>query len=324
MIHVEPKDLSVKEIMDLLVGGVSPRPIALASTISSDGVRNLSPFSFFNAFGGNPPTVAFSPSRRQRDNTTKDTYNNLMATKECVIQTVTYAMVHQVSLASTEYESHIDEFVKCGLTPIPSDIVKPDRVKESPFQMECMLNQMIHLGDGGASGNLAICEVVKFHMTEDIFNNGVIQPELLDAVGRNSANFYTRANGDAIFEVEKPIGRKGVGFDQLPGYIKNSHIYSGNDLGQFANSEKIPTKDEVHIFLNTINTVEASEEIFLRFKQQKKYKEMFAVAIVLLKSDHPEARTFIEQAAKCALQCNNTEFALQAAVSLSILDPEKE
>ncbi len=324
MIHAETKDLSVQEIQGFLLGGVAPRPIALASTLSKDGNRNLSPFSFFNAFGANPPTVAFSPARRQRDKSTKDTYQNLVDTKECVIQTVTYAMIQQVSLASTEYESDVDEFVKCGLTPIPSDMIKPDRVKESPFQMECKLVQMIHLGDGGGSGNLAICEVIKFHIAEDIFENGVIHPELIDAVGRNSANFYTRASGDAIFEIEKPIGRMGVGYDQLPAYIKESRVYSGNDLGQFANSENIPTKNEAQNFLNTINTVKASEEIFLRFKRQNKYEEMFSVAITLFKSDHPKARTFIELAAKCALQCNATEFAWKAAVSLSVLDHKKE
>ncbi len=101
MLHFDPKQISVNEVFRLILGGVAPRPIALVSTLSAEGHRNLSPFSFFNAFGGNPPTVVFSPSRRQRDSSTKHTYENLMATKECVIQAVTYAMVQQVSLAST-------------------------------------------------------------------------------------------------------------------------------------------------------------------------------------------------------------------------------
>lgn len=323
MINVETKDLSVKEAQDFLLGGIAPRPIALVSTLSKDGIRNLSPFSFFNAFGANPPTVAFSPSRRQRDNTTKDTYQNLVDTNECVIQTVTHAMVQQVSLASTEYDSDVDEFVKSGLTPIPSDIVKPDRVKESPFQMECKLKQMIHLGEGGGSGNLAVCEVLKFHIAEEIFENGVIQPELIDAVGRNSANYYTRASGVAIFEVEKPIGRTGVGYDQLPEFIKDSHVYSGNDLGQLANIEKIPSQEEIQLFLDSIKTVESSEEMFRRFEREENDEKMFALAVALFKTKHPKAVTFIELAAKCALKSSKTEIAWKMAASPLVLNKSK-
>jgi flavin reductase (DIM6/NTAB) family NADH-FMN oxidoreductase RutF len=198
MLHIDPKEKSVGEVFDYLLGGVAPRPIALVSTLSADGEPNLAPFSFFNAFGGNPPTVAFSPSRRRRDGTTKDTYHNLMATKECVIQVVTYEIHQQVNLASGEYEAGVDEFAKSGFTPVASDIVKPARVAESPFQMECKLKEIINLGDGPGSGNLCICEVVRFHIDERLFNDkGVIDPQLIDLVGRNSARFWTRAHGDA-------------------------------------------------------------------------------------------------------------------------------
>src|SRR5689334_3099113 len=139
MKHVNPKDISIQEVQKYILGGVAPRPIALVSTLSASGEQNLSPFSFFNAFGANPPVIAFSPSRRVRDGSFKDTYYNLVETKECVVQVVTYPMVEQVSLASTEYENNIDEFIKSGLTPLDSYMVKPKRVKESPFQMECVL-----------------------------------------------------------------------------------------------------------------------------------------------------------------------------------------
>ncbi|MEJ5263391.1 MAG: flavin reductase family protein, partial [Ignavibacterium sp.] len=142
MKSILPKELSVPEVQRLLQGGIGPRPIALVSTISKNGANNLTPFSFFNVFGANPPVIAFSPSRRGKDGSLKDTYLNLMDTKECVVNAVTYSMVEQISLASTEYEYGIDEFVKSGLTPIGSDLVKPKRVKESPFQMECKLLEM--------------------------------------------------------------------------------------------------------------------------------------------------------------------------------------
>ena len=135
MLHFEPKELTVPKLHQILLGGIAPRPIALVSTISDSGINNLTPFSFFNVFGANPPIIAFSPSRRGRDGSLKDSYNNIITNKECVVQAVTYSMVEQISLASTEYAPDIDEFIKTGLTPIDSDLVKPKRVKESPFQM---------------------------------------------------------------------------------------------------------------------------------------------------------------------------------------------
>ncbi len=204
--HIKSSDLSPQDALALLVGGVSPRPIALVSTLSKDGINNLAPFSFFNAFGSNPPMVAFCPARRTRDGTLKDTYHNLMATKECVIQAVTYSMVKQVNITSAEWPPEVSEFEKSGLTPIPSHIVKPKRVKESPFQMECRLKQMISFGEGKGSGNIAICEVLLFHIAEKVLKDGLIYPPFLDVVGRCGGVFYTRASGDALFELPQPKG----------------------------------------------------------------------------------------------------------------------
>ncbi|MBT8391726.1 MAG: flavin reductase family protein, partial [Ignavibacteria bacterium] len=278
MLHYEPKDLSIPEVHKLLLGGVAPRPIALASTISKDGINNLSPYSFFNAFGANPPVVAFSPSRRGRDATFKDTYNNLIDTKECVIQAVTHSMVEQISLASAEYATDVDEFVKSGLTPIDSDLVKPKRVKESPFQIECKLIEMKSYGDGGAAANLAICEVLKFHVADDLFTNGVIDPLKIDLVARMSGNFYSRA-GNGVFEVEKPIGKKCIGYDQIPKHIRESEIYSANDLGKFGNSESFPDDKSVKEFIQKVidekqDNFENNIEAFLRYQRLNEYKKM--------------------------------------------------
>lgn len=306
---VEPKDLPVAEVHKLLLGGVGPRPIALASTISPEGIVNLSPFSFFNAFGANPPTVCFSPSRRVRDNTVKDTYNNLIATGECVIQSVTYAMVQQVSLASTEYESDVDEFVKSGLTPVPSDIVKPPRVKESPFQMECRLSQMVHLGDGPGSGNLAICEVLKFHVDDSIMENGIIHPQRIDLVARMSANFYSRAHGEAIFEVAKPIGRQGIGVDRLPDFIRTSDILTGNNLGQLGNCETLPASEEIRAFLQGHPSMSGDAAMLLRLEEARDYQSIFRVARGFETEDPSAAAEWMMLAAKQALDANNVDFA---------------
>ena len=320
MLHYEPKEISFPEFHKLLLGGVGPRPIALVSTLSADGKNNLSPFSFFNAFGVNPPMIAFSPARRGKDASLKDTYNNLIATRECVVQSVAFSMVEQISLASTEYSTDVDEFIKSGLTPIDSDVVKPKRVKESPFQMECKLVEMKSYGESGGSANIAICEVLKIHVSEDIFTNGIIDPQKIDLVGRMSGNFYCRANGEAIFEVEKPITKKGIGYDQLPDFIKQSHVFTANNLAKFANVESIPGEKSVRDFISELGKekfsgFEQSEEAFYRYLRLSNYKYMMRTAIQFVNEDHPKAKYLSELAAKCALENNDPEFAWNAVLS---------
>lgn len=317
--HLDPKEAAIADIQKLLLGGVAPRPIALVSTISENGENNLSPFSFFNAFGANPPVVAFSASRRVRDGSLKDTYNNLMSNKECVIQAVTHSIVEQVSLASTEYDTGIDEFVKSGLTPIESVLVKPKRVKESPFQMECKLIDMINLGNNKGSGNLAICEVVYFHADDDLFENNIIHPDLIDLVGRNSGDFYTRASGTALFEIEKPLIKKGIGYDNLPQFIKDSHVFSANNLGRLGNSEKIPDENQVIEFINSINRIEASKEMYNRALLAKNHNNMLKCALSIKNIEKSVINFYLGQIAKVALENNDTDFAWKTILYTNLI-----
>lgn len=323
MLHFEPKDFPQPKVHRIMLGGIAPRPIALVSTLSEDGIPNLTPFSFFNAFGSNPPIIAFSPARRGRDASLKDTYHNLVRTRECVVHSVTYDMVEQISLASTEYPSEVDEFIKSGLTPIDSDIVKPKRVKESPFHMECKVRDIMSYGEGGGSANIFICEVLKFHVAEDIFKDGVIHPDLIDLVSRMSANFYCRASGSAVFEVEKPVLKKGIGYDNLPFFMKESEIYSANNLGKFANIESIPGDDEVTGFINEIKNLplenfEVSVEAFFRYKRLKKYQYMLKTLLVFEKeeviNENSKLKSFYEMTAKTALEENDIDFAWKTAL----------
>jgi flavin reductase (DIM6/NTAB) family NADH-FMN oxidoreductase RutF len=319
MLHYETKDIPFQQVHKLLLGGVAPRPIALVSTISEDGINNLTPFSFFNAFGANPPIIAFSPSRRGRDGTLKDTYHNLTRIRECVVQCVTYSMVEQASLASTEYLPEVDEFVKSGFTPINSDLVKPKRVKESPFQMECKVLQIISFNDLPSSANIVICEVLKFHVAEDLFVNGIIRPERIDLVARMSGDFYCRANGDAIFEIEKPISKKGIGFDNIPDFIKTSEIYSANDLGKLANTEKLPSTYKPENFLHEVlsvgdEQVEFTFESFYRYQSRDDYKNMLRCLVYLKDSEPLGLKSKIELTAKTSLKKNDLEFAWNTAL----------
>lgn len=323
MISFSPGKETVARVFDSLLGGVAPRPIALVSTISKDGIRNLSPFSFYNAFGGNPPTIAFSPSRRRRDNTTKDTYHNLIATEECVVQAVTYSIVQQVNLASGEFDADTDEFIRSGLTPIPSELVKPARVKESPFQMECRLKQMIALGDGPGSGNLAICEVIRFHVSEEIVDeNGVIIPDRIDLVGRNSAHFYTRAHGPAIFEVATPLSKNIVGYDGLPGHVKESPILSANNLGRLGNVKAIPTVEEAKKLLAECKAVDIGQTAFANYQKNDDYRSMLAACISMARGQNAEAIEMFHSTAKVALKTDEVEFAWKVLVLSSLSNEE--
>lgn len=246
MLKINPQEVAIAKLHGHLLGAVGPRPIALASTIDEDGRPNLSPFSFFNVFSANPPIAIFSPARRVRNNTTKHTLENVLKNKEVVINVVSHAMVQQTSLSSTEYGLGVNEFDKAGFTPIASETVKPFRVQESPVQLECVVNEVISLGDEGGAGNLVICEIKLVHIKEEILNEaGKIDPNKIDLVGRMGGNWYCRASQDAIFEVEKPLTTLGIGIDQIPTDIRNSEVLSGNDLGILGNVENIPTTEEV-------------------------------------------------------------------------------
>jgi len=250
MLSILPQEVSTGKLHGYLLSAVSPRPIAFASTLDGVGNVNLSPFSFFNVFSANPPILVFSPARRVRDNTTKHTLENILITKEVVINIVNYDMVQQMSLSSTEYPDGVNEFIKSGLTEVASDIVKPPRVQEAPVQFECKVNDVIALGNQGGAGNLVIAEVVKLHIKESVLDaDGKIDANKIDAVARMGGNWYNRSR-EGMFEVIKPIKTRGIGVDALPKSIKNSKILSGNDLGVLGNSEKIPTPSEVKEYLN--------------------------------------------------------------------------
>lgn len=247
MLSLDPKELTVQRLHQLLLGAIGPRPIAFASTLDAQGNANLAPFSFFNVFSANPPILVFSPARSGRTGQSKDTYNNAKAIPEVVINVVNYNMVHQMSLASSPYAPGVDEFVKAGFTALASHKVAPFRVAEAPVQFECKVQQIIELGQEGGAGNLIICEVLQMHIHESLLNeHGLIDQHKIDLVARMGADWYCRANTASMFEIKKPISTCGVGYDALPPDIKNSHVLSANDLGQLAGIEELPNETDVN------------------------------------------------------------------------------
>jgi flavin reductase (DIM6/NTAB) family NADH-FMN oxidoreductase RutF len=248
MLTIIPDEMETGKFHSYLLGAVAPRPIAFASTIDEDGNPNLSPFSFFNVFGSNPATLIFSPARRVRGNTTKHTLDNVLATKEVVINVVNYDMVQQMSLSSTEYPKGVNEFIKAGFTMLKSEEIKPFRVAESPVQFECIVKDVIFTGYEGGAGNLIICEVLKMHISEAVLDeNGEIDQHKIDLVARAGGNYYSRAK-DGFFEIPKPISTLGIGVDNIPSEIRNSIILTGNDLGMLGNVAQMPSKETVDNF----------------------------------------------------------------------------
>lgn len=242
----DPEIAGTRKIHQLMLGAIAPRPIAFASTIDPDGNPNLSPFSFFNAFGVNPTTLIFSPSRRGRNNTTKHTYQNVKLIPEVVINVVTWDILEQANLASSEYPYGVNEFTKAGFTMLASEKIRPFRVAESAVQFECKVRQVIETGEGGGSANLVICEILLMHVNEDVLDeNGNIDPDKIRLVGRMGGSYYVKAFGSNLFRLSKPAETPGIGIDQLPANIRSSTILSGNDLGKLGHVLMLPEEEEV-------------------------------------------------------------------------------
>lgn len=246
---INPIDYSTKDLHKILLSSVTPRPIALASTIDTNGVVNLSPFSYFNVFSANPPVLIFSPANRVTDNSKKDTLINISKVKEVVINLVDYNIVEPTSLSSVYFEKNVDEFLKSGLTKMESIKVKPPRVLESPVSYECKVNDVISLGNNGGAGNLIICEVLMIHINEEFLNeNGDIDPLKLNLVARMGENYYLDVKKESLFEIKKPVGVNAIGVDSLPNHASESLILSHNDLARLGNIEEIPNLDLINQF----------------------------------------------------------------------------
>ena len=279
---INPKDVSTAEFHSYLLSAIAPRPIAFASTVDKEGNVNLSPFSFFNVFGSNPPTLIFSPNKRVRDGSGKDTLDNVNEIDEVVINMVDYSMVEQMSLASCEYPKGTNEFRKAGFAEAKSHLIKPPRVAEAKVAFECKIKQIISLGEQGGAANLIICEVLMAHVAEELLGeNGRIDPTKTDWVARMGGDWYCRASGNATFEVAKPNVHLGVGVDVVPQFVKGSGLFTGNDLGRLGNIAELPAEEELEAF-----KIENEEQDFLALAKeliQKNEVKKAWMAILTLK-----------------------------------------
>ena len=242
----DPALLDTKQRSQFILGTIGPRPIAFVSTLDKEGRPNLAPYSFFNVFSSTPPVLIFSANSRVRDGKPKDSLQNIRETRELVINLVTFSMAHQMALAGLDYDHGINEFEKAGFTPLPSERIKPFRVKESPVQFECRLLEIKALGDHAGAANLVIAEAVLMHFDEKIIGaDQKIDPQKLDVIGRLGGFHYTRVHGESIFEVVQPRSGLALGMDALPESLKNSKILTGQELAMLAGQTHWPDPDTV-------------------------------------------------------------------------------
>jgi flavin reductase (DIM6/NTAB) family NADH-FMN oxidoreductase RutF len=245
---IDPKEISMPKLHEHLLSAVAPRPIAFVSTIDQEGKVNLSPFSFFNVFGSNPPVMIFSPARSGRTGATKNTHDNIKEVPECVVNIAHYDILYQMNLAAGMYPKGVNEFEKSGLTAVASVRVKPPRVGECFVSFECKVSQVIETGEAGGAGNLIICEIVMMHIHDSVLDSeGSIDPVRMDYIARMGKQNWCRIGAENIFTVPtfKMGNDLGMGFDNLPEGIRTSRYLSGNELAQLAACDKIPTEKEL-------------------------------------------------------------------------------
>ena len=200
---VNPSEQDYRDIYKLMVGVIVPRPIAFVSTISPDGVRNLAPFSFFTGISANPPVICFSPMIRGADGSRKDTLRNIEAVREFVVNVVSEEFAEKMNICSAEFPPDVDEFAMSGLTPIPSDLVKPPRVKESHINMECRLLQIVDVSAKPLGGSIVLGEVLRFHIDDALFEDFKIDPGKLHPIARLGGASYSRIRDR--FDMTRPV-----------------------------------------------------------------------------------------------------------------------
>lgn len=200
---IDPSTLERRDITDLVNGLVSPRPIAWVSTVDLSGRRNLAPFSFFNAFSTRPPTVAIGPGSRNGVN--KDSLRNIKQSGEFVINIVDYELAVHANQTSAEFDASVDEWEVAGVTPLPSDDVRPERVAEAPASLECRVRAVVDLGsDEMPTNSVIVATVTRFHVRDEILDGYRVRPDVLDAVGRMGGDLWCTTRDR--FSLHRPAG----------------------------------------------------------------------------------------------------------------------
>lgn len=242
---IHPETLTKKDIYQLMIGCIAPRPIAFVSTYNGDGSTNVAPYSFFMGISATPPIVAFSASTPSGINSEKDTLINARKQQELVINSVHYDMIQQMVITSVSFPHGTSEFSKSGLTPIKAVKVNAPMVKESHINMECKVREIKSFGNHPGAGNLVICDVVLIHVNPDIITDDRIDPHKADLMGRMGGALYTRASGDSIYSFYQNTRDNIIGYDNLPDYVRESTFLNGNEIAAISKLTEWPDQSEL-------------------------------------------------------------------------------
>ncbi len=254
---ITPGEIPIPQLHQYLIGSVAPRPICFASTVDSNGLPNLAPFSFFNVFSANPPILIFAPNNSGKTGEPKHTLLNVKEVPEVVINMVNYEMVEKMNVAAAPWDRGVSEFEKAGFTPVSADLIKPFRVAESPVQIECKVLEVKEMGQGGGAGNIVICQVLRMHISEDILNEeGKIDQHKIDLVGRLGGSWYSNTRNEALFQLAQPMV-KTIGFDALPERARKSNVLTANQLGQLSALSEWPSEE----IMNEANLVSVNGDL---------------------------------------------------------------
>lgn len=168
--QLDPSTLDPREAYKLMTGFIVPRPIAWVSTQAPDGTLNLAPFSFFNGVGANPPAVSVSILHNPAGDHRKDTWRNIEATGQFVVNVVDEDLARAMNETATEFPPEVDEFERAGLRTAPSVAVRPPRVAAAPVSMECTLLDSLAVGEGMGGATLVVGKVELVHVRDGITN----------------------------------------------------------------------------------------------------------------------------------------------------------
>ncbi len=201
--QIDPTTMERRNLYQLIISCVVPRPIAWISTQDAQGGLNLAPYSFFNAIGANPPALMFSANYNSARQDLKDTLQNILASGEFVVNVVTEAVAEAMNLTSGDYAAEVDEFAEAKLTPLPSTIVQPPRVAESPINFECELYRAVPVGEGPGHSTVVIGLIKHIHIRDDLLDEqGRVDIHRLQAIGRLGKFEYCSVRD--IFEMQRP------------------------------------------------------------------------------------------------------------------------
>lgn len=250
-----------KDFHQFMLGGIVPRPIALVSTIDPDGIKNLAPFSYFNAVSSVPPILMVSVGRKP-DGSKKDTLINVETNGEFVVNMVHYGMIRQMALSSVAFPPETDEFAMTGFSPVASDYIAPFRIGESKLQFECRVRNIQELGTGPGESSLIFGDVICIHVDENIIGpNNRLLPEKMDAIGRMGRSYYSRISGETLETVVQSQAIHPIGYLALPEAIRNSRILSANDIARLSACTEVPRLEDLSnqaeaLNLNSLQDIE--------------------------------------------------------------------